>query len=160
MSFEHLSCRHDGTRFPRHVPFVVTQHYRLSSGLSMTMTKMANRTIVWWNTHERGRYKLFPSVCFYILISINVYHPLELELLENEFCSLYLMLQVKISKNSCIIFFLGASREEGKCKQEIMHQGPDDGGSTYLWNVGRQLFYTAEHPRRQIWTSYSPPWEL
>jgi hypothetical protein len=30
----------------------------------------------------------------------------------------------------------------------------------YLWNVGRQLFYTALHPRRQIWTSYSPPWEL
>jgi hypothetical protein len=30
---------------------------------------------------------------------------------------------------------------------------PDDGGSTYLWNVGRQLFYTAVHPRRQFWTS-------
>jgi hypothetical protein len=29
---------------------------------------------------------------------------------------------------------------------------PDDGGSTYLWNVGRQLFYTAVHPRRQFWT--------
>jgi hypothetical protein len=29
----------------------------------------------------------------------------------------------------------------------------DDGGSMYLWNVGRQLFYTAVHPRRQIWTS-------
>jgi hypothetical protein len=44
------------------------------------------------------------------------------------------------------------------------HQGssliPDDGGSTYLWNVGRQLFDTALHPRRQFWTSYSPPWEL
>jgi hypothetical protein len=26
-------------------------------------------------------------------------------------------------------------------------------------NVGRQLFYTAVHPRRQFWTSYSPPWE-
>jgi hypothetical protein len=37
---------------------------------------------------------------------------------------------------------------------------PDDGGSTYLWNVARQLFYTAVHPRRQFWTSYSPPWEL
>jgi hypothetical protein len=34
---------------------------------------------------------------------------------------------------------------------------PDDGG---LWNVGRQLFYTAVHPRRQIWTLYSPLWEL
>jgi hypothetical protein len=31
---------------------------------------------------------------------------------------------------------------------------PDDGGSTHLWNVGRQLFYTAVHPRRQFWTSY------
>jgi hypothetical protein len=29
---------------------------------------------------------------------------------------------------------------------------PDDGGSTYLWNVGRQLFYTVVHPRRQFWT--------
>jgi hypothetical protein len=28
----------------------------------------------------------------------------------------------------------------------------DDGGSTHLWNVGWQLFYTAVHPRRQIWT--------
>jgi hypothetical protein len=37
---------------------------------------------------------------------------------------------------------------------------PDDGGSTQLWNVGRQSFYTAVHPRRQFWTSYSPPWEL
>jgi hypothetical protein len=37
---------------------------------------------------------------------------------------------------------------------------PDHGGSTYLWNVGRQLFYTAVRPRRQFWTSYSPPWEL
>jgi hypothetical protein len=37
---------------------------------------------------------------------------------------------------------------------------PDDGGSTYLWNVGRQLFYTAVHPRNQFWTSYSQPWEL
>jgi hypothetical protein len=30
----------------------------------------------------------------------------------------------------------------------------------HLWNVGRQSFYTAVHPRRQFWTSYSPPWEL
>jgi hypothetical protein len=29
---------------------------------------------------------------------------------------------------------------------------PDDGGSTHLWNVGRQLFYTAVQPRRQLWT--------
>jgi hypothetical protein len=28
----------------------------------------------------------------------------------------------------------------------------DDGGSTHLWNVGRQLFYTEVHPRRQFWT--------
>jgi hypothetical protein len=28
-----------------------------------------------------------------------------------------------------------------------------DGGSTHLWYVGRQLFYTAVHPRRQFWTS-------
>jgi hypothetical protein len=28
----------------------------------------------------------------------------------------------------------------------------DDGGSTDLWNVGRQLFYTAVLPRRQFWT--------
>jgi len=37
---------------------------------------------------------------------------------------------------------------------------PDDGGSTHLWNVGRQSIYTAVQPRRQLWTSYSPPWEL
>jgi hypothetical protein len=37
---------------------------------------------------------------------------------------------------------------------------PDDGGSMHLWNVGRQSFYTAVQPRRQLWTSYSPPWEL
>jgi hypothetical protein len=36
----------------------------------------------------------------------------------------------------------------------------DDGGSTYLWNVGGQSFYKAVHPRRQFWTSYSSPWEL
>jgi hypothetical protein len=37
---------------------------------------------------------------------------------------------------------------------------PDDGGSTHLWNVGQQLFYTTIHPRRQFWTSYSPPWDV
>jgi hypothetical protein len=37
---------------------------------------------------------------------------------------------------------------------------PDDGGSTHLWNVVRQSFYTAVYPRRQLWTSYSPSWEL
>jgi hypothetical protein len=37
---------------------------------------------------------------------------------------------------------------------------PDDGGSMHLWNVGRQSFYTAVYPRRQLWTSYSLPWEL
>jgi hypothetical protein len=26
--------------------------------------------------------------------------------------------------------------------------------------IGRQSFYTAVQPRRQLWTSYSPPWEL
>jgi hypothetical protein len=28
----------------------------------------------------------------------------------------------------------------------------DDGGSTHLWNVGLQSFYTAVQPRRQLWT--------
>jgi hypothetical protein len=37
---------------------------------------------------------------------------------------------------------------------------PDDGGSTYLLNVGRHsVNNTAVHPRR-FWVSYSPPWEL
>jgi hypothetical protein len=36
---------------------------------------------------------------------------------------------------------------------------PDDGGSKYLWNVGKRLpDYTALQPRRQP-SSYSPPWE-
>jgi hypothetical protein len=28
------------------------------------------------------------------------------------------------------------------------------------YGLGRQSFYTAVYPRRQLWTSYSPPWEL
>jgi hypothetical protein len=36
---------------------------------------------------------------------------------------------------------------------------PDDGGSKYLWNVGKLLpDYTTQHPRRQPSAS-SPPWE-
>jgi hypothetical protein len=34
---------------------------------------------------------------------------------------------------------------------------PDDGGSTHLWNVGGQSFYTAVQPRRQLWTLTIPP---
>jgi hypothetical protein len=30
---------------------------------------------------------------------------------------------------------------------------PDDGVSTHLWNVGRQSFYMAVYPTRQLWTS-------
>jgi hypothetical protein len=43
----------------------------------------------------------------------------------------------------------------------LHHQGkqPDDGGSKYLWNVGKLLpDYTAQEPRTQP-SSYSPPWE-
>jgi hypothetical protein len=36
---------------------------------------------------------------------------------------------------------------------------PDDGGSKYVWNVGKRLSdYTMLQPRRQPF-SYSPPWE-
>jgi hypothetical protein len=41
-----------------------------------------------------------------------------------------------------------------------LHNRPDDEGSTYLWNVGRQLLYTAVHPRRQIWTFSRPVLKL
>jgi hypothetical protein len=41
-----------------------------------------------------------------------------------------------------------------------INQGPDDGGNTCLWNVGRHsIKNTAVHPRR-FWASYSLPWEL
>jgi hypothetical protein len=35
----------------------------------------------------------------------------------------------------------------------ISHCLHHQGGSTHLWNVGRQSFYTAVYPRRQLWTS-------
>jgi hypothetical protein len=35
-----------------------------------------------------------------------------------------------------------------------MTHRPDTGGRTYLWNVGRQLFFTAVHPRKQIWAVF------
>jgi hypothetical protein len=37
------------------------------------------------------------------------------------------------------------------CKMIVI---PDDGGSTHLWNVGRQTFYTAVYHRRQFWTKF------
>jgi hypothetical protein len=37
------------------------------------------------------------------------------------------------------------------CKMIVI---PDDGGSTHLWNVVRQSFYTAVYPRRQFWAKY------
>jgi hypothetical protein len=40
------------------------------------------------------------------------------------------------------------------CKIIVDRCFRDDGCSTYLWNVGRQLFYTAVHPRRQFWKIY------
>jgi hypothetical protein len=45
-------------------------------------------------------------------------------------------------------------RYRGTCCLQQQGDHPDDGGSKYLWNVGRQLFYTAVHPRRQIWAKY------
>jgi hypothetical protein len=44
------------------------------------------------------------------------------------------------------------------CLHHQSVEGPYDGGSTYIWNVGRQLFYTAVHPRRQIWSLYLLFW--
>jgi hypothetical protein len=43
---------------------------------------------------------------------------------------------------------------------EVRAAFPDDGGSTYLCNVGRHsIKNTAVHPRR-FWASYLPPWEV
>jgi hypothetical protein len=42
----------------------------------------------------------------------------------------------------------------------LHYQGDVYGGRTYLLNVGRQLFYTAVHPRRQIWMKWCSLSEL
>jgi hypothetical protein len=60
----------------------------------------------------------------------------------------------------CRVKYLSTDVSEVRAAFVIITRRSDDVGSTYLWNVGRQLFYTAAHPRRQTWTSYSPPWEL
>jgi hypothetical protein len=45
------------------------------------------------------------------------------------------------------------------CLHHQGDDGPDDGGSTHLWNVGPlQRNYTALHSRR-LYTSYPPLWE-
>jgi hypothetical protein len=44
------------------------------------------------------------------------------------------------------------------CRMIVDRLIPDDGGSTHLWNVGRQSFYTAVQPRRQLWTSFHTQW--
>jgi hypothetical protein len=45
------------------------------------------------------------------------------------------------------------------CIPVNIYHSPDDGGSKYLWNVGKLLpDYTALQPRRQP-SSYTPPWE-
>jgi hypothetical protein len=39
----------------------------------------------------------------------------------------------------------------------LHHHRPDDGGSKYLWNVGKLLpDYTAQHPRRHIQKWFCP----
>jgi hypothetical protein len=45
-----------------------------------------------------------------------------------------------------------ARKDQGlyRCPFVLGSQIPDDGGSTHLWNVGRQSFYTAVYPRRQL----------
>jgi hypothetical protein len=54
---------------------------------------------------------------------------------------------VPLKRRSTIILHGSTSQKT------ILNIIPDDGSSTYLWNVGRQLFYTAVHLRRQFWTS-------
>jgi hypothetical protein len=45
------------------------------------------------------------------------------------------------------------SRRRVWCSELSSGMIRDGGGSTHLWNVGRQSFYTAVHLRRQFWTS-------
>jgi hypothetical protein len=68
-----------------------------------------------------------------------------------------IILHGSTSQKAILNIILAAARTSNLTCARIFR---DDGGSTHLWNVGRQLFYTAVHPRRQFWTSYSPPWEL
>jgi hypothetical protein len=64
-----------------------------------------------------------------------------------------------------LYFLIFSNRNCGRLNSSVQMDtcselSSDDGGSTHLWNVGRQSFYTAVQLRRQLWTSYSPPWEL
>jgi hypothetical protein len=57
-----------------------------------------------------------------------------------------------------VMFLVGCRPTFQRCVPPL--SGPDDGGSTYLWNVGgHPIKNTAVHPRR-FWASYSPAWEL
>jgi hypothetical protein len=51
---------------------------------------------------------------------------------------------------SHVVNFYGEATLHFIRRFESLTHRPDDGGSTYLWNVSRQLFYTAVHSRRQI----------
>jgi hypothetical protein len=54
---------------------------------------------------------------------------------------------------SCLLGYTGHLGNELLYKPRSFVLGsliPDDGGSTHLRNVGRQSFYTAVYPRRQL----------
>jgi hypothetical protein len=83
---------------------------------------------------------------FYYLINVFSY------------ISLFLLNFVPNSTQSCLKH---AQFVSATLARQLSDDRPDDGGSTYLWNVGRHpIKNTAVHTRRQFWTSYSPPWEL
>jgi hypothetical protein len=69
-------------------------------------------------------------------------------------CVVWRVEQKKVSNNLLspeVEIRLSCEISSSHCGEYEDQIRPDDGGSTYLWNVGRKLFYTAVHPRRQIW---------
>jgi hypothetical protein len=61
-------------------------------------------------------------------------------------------LRIKKAKRLCPLFFLLGCRDQGTVP--LTHR-PDDGGSEYLWNVGKLLpDYTAQQPRRHLQYTY------
>jgi hypothetical protein len=109
-----------------------------------------------------------------VLMSVGIFLPILLPLLQNVclFVEIHTFPTTLVTRRSDRVVWIIMNLSSGMyCRVKYRRptfqryvltpsSGPDDGSSTHLWNGGRQLFYTAVHLRRQIWTLYSPPWEL
>jgi hypothetical protein len=115
--------------------------YRCSTAINSS----SRNIVTLWNKKLHYRARRSPQ-----LDSMNPIHTLTIHFSKIQF---NLILLFRVLQSEIIMWDFKFSRRRVWSSKLSGIITPDDGGSTHLWNVGRNYFTRQYIPRKQFWTS-------